>query len=163
MWDHVLTKAPFQTSFWQTYHFYWDDVITMSCLQSSAAFLKAYLCKYALEWHLWPLCLPVFQRVALETFFIHQGYGSGYYFTSRVYESNNFGLASNVSLVESESVPLILLVGELENSNMISTSFFKCRTIFSLFFYSRTPHAGDPARCWRTLSPVFKKCMMLSS
>ncbi len=49
-------------------------------------------------------------------FSIHQGCGSGYYFASRVYKSNNFWLASNVSLVESESgVPLILLVGELEH------------------------------------------------
>ncbi len=35
-------------------------MITMRCLQSSAAFLIAFLCKYALEGHL-------FQRVALET------------------------------------------------------------------------------------------------
>ncbi len=47
-------------------------------------------------------------------FSIHQGCSSGYYFTSRVYKSNNFWLASNVSLVESES-PLILLVGKLEH------------------------------------------------
>ncbi len=58
-------------------------------------------------------------------FSIHQGCGSGYYFVSGVYKSNNFWLASNVSLVESESgVPLILLVGELVISNMISTSFY---------------------------------------
>ncbi len=67
--------------------------------------------------------------------------------------SNNFGLASNVSLVESESgVPLILLVGELVNSNLISASFFKCRTIFFFTAECRTPEIRHGA--WRTLSPV---------
>ncbi len=66
---------------------------------------------------------------------------------SRVYKSNKFWLDSNVSLVESESSgPLIPLVGELVDSKVISTSNF--------FFRSQTLHAGDPARCRRTLSPV---------
>ncbi len=48
-------------------------------------------------------------------------------------------MASNVSLVESEScVPLIPLVGELVNSNVIV--FFKCRTIF---FYTAKRHTPE--------------------
>ncbi len=49
-------------------------------------------------------------------------------------------MASNVSLVESESgVPLIPFVGELMNSNVISTSVFKCRTIFFYVVKRHTP------------------------
>ncbi len=47
-----------------------------------------------------------------------------YYFTSRVYKKQQLLIASNVSLVESESgVTLILLVGELVNSYMINKFF----------------------------------------
>ncbi len=35
---------------------------------------------------------------------------------------------------------------------MISTSFFKCRTIF-LFFSQQKAARRTPARCWRSLSP----------
>ncbi len=88
-------------------------------------------------------------------FSMHQGCGSEYYYAHLVSKSKNLWMASNVSLVESEScAPLIPLVGELLTSNWYQQVFLKCRTIF-LFFHSRTPNAGDPERCWRTSSPVY--------
>ncbi len=75
---------------------------------------------------------------------------------SRVYKSKKISLASNVSLVESEScAPLIPLVGELMNLKVISTSFFL--NVGKKKFCSQTLHAGDPAWCRRTLSPVNAK------
>ncbi len=44
----------------------------------------------------------------------------------------------------------LLLLGELANSNMISTSLFLKAGLSFFFFYSRMLHAGDPARCQRT-------------
>ncbi len=111
-------------------------------------------CKYALEWYHWSLRLAAFSaRCARDLGFFsnNQGCGSGYYFASRVFKNNNFWLASNVSLVESESgVPLTI-----SRWTWYQQVFFKCRTIF-FFFHSRTPHVGDPARCRRTLSPAYK-------
>ncbi len=73
---------------------------------------------------------------------------------SCVYKSKTFWLASNVSLVESEScAPLIPLVGELMDSKVYQQGiFFKCRIFF---FRSQTLHAGYPARCRRTLTFTF--------
>ncbi len=100
----------------------------------------------------------IFQRVAL----LHSsGLQLCYWIllcASRVYKSKKIWFASNVSLVEREScAPLIQLVNcsiQLQNHGLksdIKFCFFKCKIIF---FRRQTLHAGDPARCRRTLSPV---------
>ncbi len=65
-------------------------------------------------------------------------------------------MASNISLVESAScVPLIPLLGELMNSNVIATSIF-LKYDYLFFLRCLMPHAGDPARCQRALSLALK-------
>ncbi len=51
-----------------------------------------------------------------------------------------------------KAVFLLLLVGELERV----IKFF-LNVALPFLFHSRTPHAGDPARCRRTLSPALIK------
>ncbi len=124
-------------------------------------FLIAFICKYVLEWYLWPLRLADFSACHTRDpgfFSIPQEYGSGYYFASRVYKSNNFWLVSIVSLVESESgVPLqsptiVRWTRELEHD--INKFCFKGRTIF-FFFFTVGCYTLEIRHGARELSPVF--------
>ncbi len=68
-------------------------------------------------------------------------------------------MTSNVSLVESESCAPLIQFGKrthgLESDKQVMyLNCFKCRIII---FRSQMLHAGDPARCRITLSPVLGK------
>ncbi len=120
-------------------------------LSSFTMFITVYG-KYALDEHLWSLRLAAFLTWHASLFIRAIVCYWILLCASRVYlvKSNKIWLASNVSLVESEScAPLVPLVGELMDSKVISTSFFKIQDFFFLL------HAGDPTRCLENFKPCF--------
>ncbi len=110
----------------------------------------------------------LFQRVAL----LHSsGLRLCYWIllcASRVYKSKKFWLASNVSLVESEScAPLIPLVGELMDSKVISTARSEC-VVARLLKISKTPGRKciliraklTKANFWYLATALIKACVI---